>query len=356
VSRIDSFLELVVQQGGSDLHVVSGLMPRARIHGRLEPIRFRELTSEEIERLLDELMTAEQKERFARDRSVDFAYPVEGLARFRVSVFEHLRGIAALFRVVPSTIPSLKEAGLPEVVARTIATPRGLSLVTGPTGSGKSTTLAAMVDHINATRRAHIVTIEDPIEFVHEHKKSVVTQREIGADSPSFHDALRDAVREDPDVVLVGEMRDLETIRLALSAADTGVQVLATLPTNGAVRSIDRLVGAFPPAAQEQVRNLLAESLRMVVSQQLARKADGSGRIAVAEVLLNNQAASSLIRSGRSLQLASVIQAGGRAGMRSLDAGLEELVRKRVITGEEAYERAIEKQRFERYLAEAAAV
>jgi twitching motility protein PilT len=352
MSRINTFLELVARQGGSDLHVVSGLMPRARIHGLLEPIRFRELTSEEIERILSEFMSEDQKARFQQDQAVDFAYRVEGLGRFRVNVFEHLRGIAAVFRVIPTEIPSLEQAGLPPVVARTIATPRGLTLVTGPTGSGKSTTLAAMVDHINETRKAHIITIEDPVEFVHEFKNSVVTQREIGQDSPSFSEALRDAVREDPDVILVGEMRDLETIQLALSAADTGIQVLGTLHTNGAVRSVDRLIGVFPPAAQDQVRGVLAESLRMVVSQQLVRKADGSGRLVVPEVLINNQAASSMIRVGRSHQLTSVIQSGTRVGMCGLDVGLQELVRKQLITGDEAYERAIEKQRFERYLVE----
>jgi twitching motility protein PilT len=356
MSRINTFLELVVRQGGSDLHVVSGLTPRARIFGSLEPIRFRELTSEEIERILWEFMSEGQKAKLERDLSVDFAYQVEGLGRFRVNVYRHLRGIGAAFRVVPTAIRSLEDLGLPEVIPRTIATPRGLTLVTGPTGSGKSTTLAAMIDSINRNRKGHIITIEDPIEFVHEFKSCVVTQREIGRDAPSFQDALRDAVREDPDVILVGEMRDLETIQQALSAADTGIQVLATLHTNGAVRSVDRIVSVFPARAQEQIRGMIAESLRMIVSQQLVRKADGSGRLVVPEILINNQAASSLIRAGKVHQLGSVIQAGARVGMRSLDVGLQELVRAQTITGEEAYERAIEKQRFERYLLEEMAV
>jgi twitching motility protein PilT len=350
VSRIHAFLELVVNQGGSDLHVVSGLMPRIRIHGRLEPVRFRELSSEEIQRILAEFMRGDQRERFERGMSVDFAYVAEGIGRFRVNVYRHLRGIAAAFRVIPSKIPTLAEAGLPDVVGRTVQTPRGLTLVTGPTGSGKSTTLAAMVDHVNRTRKGHIITIEDPVEFLHEYRNCVITQREIGVHSPTFHDALVDAVREDPDVILVGEMRDLETIQLALTAAETGVQVLATLHTNGAVRSVERLVGVFPARIQEQIRSVLAGSLRMVVSQQLARRADGSGRVIVPEILINNQSAAAMIRKGRPHQLASVIQAGGRAGMCSLDANLQELLRKEIISGEEAYNLAVDKARFERFL------
>jgi twitching motility protein PilT len=356
MSRINTFLELAVKQGGSDLHVVSGLTPRVRIHGNLEPIRFRELSSEEIVRILQEFMTKEQRDRLAQDRAVDFAYVVEGLGRFRVNAFEHVHGVAAVFRVVPREVPTLESAGLPAVVGKTVATPRGLTLVTGPTGSGKSTTLAAMVDAINSTRRGHIITIEDPVEFLHTYKKCVVTQREVGTHAPSFRDALRDAVREDPDVVLVGEMRDLETIHLALTAAETGVQVLGTLHTTGAVRSVDRLISVFPARRQEQVRSILAGSLRMVVSQQLARKADGSGRVVVPEVLLNTQSAQSMIRKGRTHQLASVIQAGQRVGMCSLDAALHTLVRKETITGEEGYEKAIDKAAFERYLLEEARV
>jgi twitching motility protein PilT len=355
MSRINAFLELVVQQGGSDLHVVSGLTPRIRIHGVLEPVRFRELSSEEIHRLLSEFMTLEQRKTLAERKSIDFAYVVEGLGRFRVNAYQHLRGVAAAFRVIPAKIPSLADAGLPAIVGNAISSPRGLTLVTGPTGSGKSTTLAAMIDHINDTRKGHIITIEDPIEFRHSYKNCVVTQREVHAHSPSFGEALRDAVREDPDVILVGEMRDLETIQLALTAAETGIQVLATLHTNGAVRTVDRLVGVFPAKMQEQVRAVLADSLRMVVSQQLARKADGTGRVVVPEILINNQSASALIRAGKAHQLATVIQAGARTGMRSLDAGLQDLVRKEVISGEEAYERAVEKVKFERYLVRDAA-
>jgi twitching motility protein PilT len=327
-------------------------MPRARIHGVLEPIRFRELSSDEILRILSEFMTPEQRQRLDDDQAVDFAYVVEGLGRFRVNVYRHLGGVAAVFRAIPSKIPTLEDAGLPPVVAQTVATPRGLTLVTGPTGSGKSTTLAAMVDHVNTTRKGHVITIEDPVEFIHTYKNSVITQREIGTHAPSFRDALRHAVREDPDVILVGEMRDLETIQLALTAAETGVQVLATLHTTGAVRSVDRLVSVFPARVQDQIRSVLAGSLRMIVSQQLARRADGTGRIVVPEVLINNQSSQSMIRKGRTHQLANVIQAGGRAGMQSLDNALQDLVRREIVTGEEAYDKAIEKGPFERYLVE----
>ena len=354
MSRINSFLELTVKQSGSDLHVVAGLTPRVRIHGVMEPIRFRELSSEEILKILSEFMTKEQRDRLDRDLSVDFAYVVDGLGRFRVNVYRHIGGVAAVFRVIPTQVPQLATLGVPSVIGSTVSTPRGLTLVTGPTGSGKSTTLAAMLNHINENRKGHIITIEDPVEFLHSYRQCVVTQREIGAHAPTFADALRDAVREDPDVVLVGEMRDLETIQLALTAAETGVQVLGTLHTTGAVRSIDRLISVFPARVHEQVRSVLAESLRMVVSQQLVRKADGTGRLVVPEVLLNTQAASSMIRKGRTHQLASVIQAGSRQGMCSLDNGLQDLVRKEMITGEEAYEHAIDKGPFERYLLEEA--
>ncbi|MEZ5066646.1 MAG: type IV pilus twitching motility protein PilT [bacterium] len=352
MSRINAFLELTVKQGGSDLHVVAGEQPRVRIHGKLEPVRFRELATDEILRILSEFMTDEQRARLDRDQNVDFAYKVEGLGRFRANVYQHVRGIAAVFRVIPDQVPTLEAAGLPAVVASMVANPRGLTLVTGPTGSGKSTTLAAMIDHVNRTRKGHIITIEDPVEFIHPFHSCVVTQREIGAHSPSFRDALKDALREDPDVILVGEMRDLETIELALTAAETGVQVFGTLHTTGAVRTVDRLVSVFPARVQDQIRAVLAESLRMIVSQQLARKADGTGRVLVPEILVNTQGCAAMIRKGRAHQLTTVIQSGARDGMCSLDARLHELVKKEVISGEEAFEKAIEKAAFERYLLE----
>ena len=351
MSRIRAFLELAIHQGGSDLHLATGHPPRIRIHGALHRIRFRELTDTDMQQILAEFMPPHMVGSLHERLSVDFAYQCEGLGRFRVNAYYHIGGLAVVLRAIPSKVATLESLGMPASIQRAIAKPSGLTLVTGPTGSGKSTTLAAMLDHLNTTRRGHIITLEDPIEFVHEYKQCVVTQREIGAHSPSFAEALRNALREDPDVVLVGEMRDLETISLALTAAETGIQVMGSLHTNGAARTIDRIVNVFPSGRQEQVRNMLAECLNLIVSQQLVRNIEGNGRLAVAEVLLNNQAAATLIRTGRAHQLASVIQAGARAGMQSLDAQLMELVRSQTITGQEAYHHAIEKGRFEHLLA-----
>jgi twitching motility protein PilT len=255
-------------------------------------------------------------------------------------------------RVVPTQPPQLAALNLPSVVEHMLAVGKGLVLVTGPTGSGKSTTLAGMVSHLNATRRGHIVTIEDPIEFVHHYDKCVVTQREIGAHAPTFSDALRSAVREDPDVILVGEMRDMETISLALTAAETGIMVLGTLHTNGAVRCVDRIVNVFPARRQDQIRSMVADSLRLVVAQQLVCKADRTGRLVAAEVLVNTHATSAMIRQGNAHKLMSAIQAGSRAGMQSLDAVLLDLVRREIITGDEAYDHAVERASFETYVAQ----
>jgi twitching motility protein PilT len=283
--------------------------------------------------------------------AVDFAYEVSGLGRFRVNAYRHVRGVAAAMRVVPSSIPKIDDLGLPASIKLHSLQPKGLTLVTGPTGSGKSTTLAAMIDLINGSRKGHIITIEDPIEFVHEFKNCVVTQREIGVHAPSFSDALRNALREDPDVILVGELRDLESISLALTAAETGIQVLATLHTSGASRTIDRIVNVFPARRQDQIRSMVADSLRMIVSQRLVRTADGSRRVAVAEVLVNTNAVASMIRAGSAHKIESAIQAGAAAGMQSLDGMLKDLVRKQVVTGEEAYANAIDKSQFERLVA-----
>jgi len=350
MKRIDTFLELVVKQGGSDLHLVSGQVPRIRVNGNLAPVRFRELSTTDVDDLLVEIMSREQKETLARLCAVDMAYSSESLGRFRVNVYRHASGLAAALRVIPTNIPSIDLLGIPPVVQNIIEVPKGLTLVTGPTGSGKSTTLAAMLDYINGMRHGHIITIEDPIEFVHEAKKCLFTQREVGSHVPTFSEALRSAVREDPDVVLLGEMRDLETISLALTAAETGIQVFGTLHTNGAVRSIDRIVNVFPPRRQDQIRAMLADSLRLVVSQQLVRRSDGSGRVVAAEVMVTTHAVSSMIRSGNSHKLTNAIQAGGRIGMQSLDAVLGDMVKKETISGEEAYEHAIDRIAFEKYL------
>jgi twitching motility protein PilT len=335
-ARIDAFLELLVKQGGSDLHLVTDHEPRLRIHGRVERIHFRTLSADELSRMLGEIMSERHRQELERQQAVDFAYETEPLGRFRVNAYRQSRGPAAAFRAVPRTVRSLEELGYPSSVAALLRQPSGLTIVTGPTGSGKSTTLAAMIRHLSARRRGHILTIEDPIEFRHAFDKCVVTQREVGVHAPSFAEALRNALHEDPDVILVGEMRDLETVSLALTATEMGVQVLATLHTNGAIRAIDRIINVFPTERHELVRAMLAENLRMVMSQQLVPRAAGDGLVAVHEILVNNAAAGALIRSGKMHQLGSVVQAGRRLGMVSMDAQLAELARKGIISNETA--------------------
>lgn len=351
MGRIDSFLELAIKQGGSDLHLVSGQPPRIRIGGTLHRVRFRDLSVEDLQRIAGEIMNEEQKAVLEEKKAVDFAYQSEELGRFRVNVYHHVHGYAAALRHISDTTPSFESLNLPESIRTHITSPKGLTLVTGPTGSGKSTTLASLVDYLNETRKGHIITIEDPIEFIHKPKQCAITQREVGAHSPTFGDALRDAVREDPDVILVGEMRDMETISLALTAAETGAQVLGTLHTNGAPRTIDRIVNVFPARRQEQIRSMLAESLNMVVSQQLCRTTEeGNKRRAAVEVLINTPASAAVIRSGSSHKLASVIQSGARVGMQSLDSVLRSYVQQGLITAQEAYERAIDRAQFERLI------
>ncbi|MCA9754943.1 MAG: PilT/PilU family type 4a pilus ATPase [Candidatus Eisenbacteria bacterium] len=344
-ARIDAFLELLVRQGGSDLHLVADQPPRLRIHGAIQSVHFRVLDQEELSRMLGEILTPRHKQEFEHVHAVDFAYETEELGRFRVNVYQQLTGPAAAFRSITGKVKSLEELGIPAAVGSLIRQPSGLTVVTGPTGSGKSTTLSAMIDHINSERRGHIITIEDPIEFRHSFKKCVITQREVGLHSPTFAEALRNALHEDPDVILVGEMRDLETMSLALTAAETGVQVFGTLHTNGAVRTIDRIVNVFPSERQDLVRAMLSENLRMVVAQQLVPTTNRDGRVAVREILVNNSAASSLIRGGKTHQLASVLQSGRRLGMMSMDAQLNELVQNGTITPESAREYSLEKGR-----------
>jgi len=346
MDRIESFLQLAVEQGASDVHLVAGQPPRLRIGGQITRVKFRDLTEDDILRFLEDALSEDARRTYTEKLAVDFAHRC-GESRFRGNAYRHLGGVGLAMRLIPDRIPALDEIGLPESVKLAISQPRGLTLVTGPTGSGKSTTLAAMVRHINDTRRDHIVTLEDPIEFMHTPRKSVITQREIGLHAPSFAEGLRDAVREDPDVIMVGELRDRETIALALTAAETGVQVMGTLHTLGAGRTVERIVNAFPSRRQDQVRTMLADSLVLVVSQQLVRT-EGNNRKAAAEVLLNNQAAASMIRSGNGHKLTTVIQTGGALGMQSLDAVLKSMVLAGEITATEAYEHAIDRSIFER--------
>jgi len=349
MARIDSFLELVVKQHASDLHLMSGETPWIRLFGQLHPVKYRELTIEETYALLQEIMPGDARKAFDTRNSLDFAYEVPGLSRFRVNVFRHLGGIGAVLRTIPSSIPTLDELKLPPVVQSFCGEKKGLFLVVGPTGSGKSTTLAAMVGQINASRRAHIITIEDPVEYLHPRKSSLISQKEVGVHTPSFARALRAALREDPNVILLGELRDLETVSMAVSAAETGILILATLHTNGATATVDRIVNVFPGADQPRIRNMLSTSLRGIISQQLIRRADGKGRVAAIEILVNTPAIGNMIREGKTKQLLTAIQTGALVGMQSMDQSLQKLMDANLISGNEAYSLATNKQAFERF-------
>lgn len=349
MARIDSFLDLLVKQDGSDLHLVSGNPPRIRLHGELIGVKYRELTAAETMALLNEIMPEPARAAFEQRSSIDFAYAIAGLARFRVNVYRHVNGVGAVLRVIPTVVKSMEQLGLPSVLASFCQQRKGLVLCTGPTGSGKSTTLASLVDHVNTTRKGHILTIEDPIEFVHQNKSSLISQREVGFDTLSFSAALHSALREDPNVILVGEMRDLETISLAVTAAETGILVFGTLHTNGAAATVDRIVNVFPPGDQGRIRSMLSTSLLGVVSQQLVKKSDGKGRVAALEILVNNPAVSNILRDGKTEQIATAIQSGSLQGMQSMDTALRKLMDAKLITGKEAYRKAINKREFDMY-------
>lgn len=352
MAQIDQFLRLLVQQKGSDLHITVGSPPIIRQHGELARVKFRELAPNDMQALLYEIMSPAQRAEFEQRHDIDFAYEVADVARFRVNVFRQRKGIGAVVRTIPTKVLTADELNLPESVRRFCQLTKGLVLVTGPTGSGKSTTLAAMVDLINGTRPDHILTIEDPIEFVHANRLGLVNQREIGTHTQSFASALRAALREDPDVILVGEMRDLETISLGLTAAETGHLVFGTLHTNSAAKTVDRIINVFPADEQDQIRSMLAESLRGVVAQQLLRRADGSGRVAALEVLVGTPAVANMIREAKTHQIPSMIQTGKKDGMQLMDQAVLDFLMKQVITPEEAYARAHNKAEFLPYLNE----
>lgn len=349
MKRIDTFLELVVNQKGSDLHLVSGNPPRVRLHSMLHAVKYRELSAEETTALLYDIMPPHVRQHFDSGTcyGLDFAYEIPNLSRFRVNVFRHLHGIGAVFRVIPSLILSLDALGLPPVLKTLCREKKGLILVTGPTGSGKSTTLAAMIDFINQDRKGHILTIEDPVEFMHPNKNCLISQREVGVHTPNFAAALHSALREDPDAILVGELRDHETMSLAVTAAETGILVLGTLHTNGAAATVDRVINVFPVEVQPRIRAMLSSSLRGVVSQQLVRRADGKGRLAALEILVNTAAVANLIREGKSDKIINVIQSGALLGMQSLDHALRRLLDEKLITADEAYTKAVNKPDFE---------
>jgi len=331
MAAIDPLLKRLVQAGASDLHLAVGLPIKMRVGGELEVLRERPLTDEEAERLLREVCGERRWKRFVDRKDLDFAYGVPGLVRLRASYLQTGRGLAAVFHTVPDRVATCEELGLPPQVVAMADAPRGLVLVTGPTGSGKSTTLAAMIDRINARATRHIILLEDPIEFLHNDQRSMIVQREIGTHAASFARALRAAVREDPDVILVGELRDAETMALALDAAEMGFLVFGTLHTNGAARSMDRIIDMFPPARQPAARLALASCLRGVVSQLLLRTADGQGRVAVHEVLTVTPGVRNLVRAGDSAKLRSAMQSGRSQGMQTLDQALLDLVRRRQI-------------------------
>ena len=340
---ITELLAFTVKRQASDLHLSCGLAPMLRIDGEMVRVNSPPLAAEQLECLLESLMNEAQRRHYSQHKEVDFSCSLADRARFRANVFQTRRGVAAAFRHIPGHIRSLQELGSPPLLAELLQQPNGLVLVTGPTGSGKSTTLAAMVEHLNATRPLHILTIEDPVEYVYESKKSLINQRELQRDTLSFTDALRSALREDPDVILVGEMRDLETIRLALTAAETGHLVLATLHTNSAAKTINRIIDVFPAEEQALIRSMLSESLRAVVSQTLVKQANG-GRVAAYEVMVATAAIRNLIREGKIAQIYSAIQTGSGQGMQTLDQHLKQLQRQGVISALEAQLRAQDKE------------
>ncbi|WP_455220274.1 type IV pilus twitching motility protein PilT [Kaarinaea lacus] len=347
--RIDAFLDLLIKQSGSDLHLISGNAPRVRLLGEIHPIKYRELTENETLQLLKEIMPQHIEAAFEEHGGVDFAYEISEKSRFRVNAFRHLDGVGAVFRTIPTRVPTLEELKLPQVVKSLTRQRRGLILVTGPTGSGKTTTLASMIDQINRERLGHIITIEDPIEYVHVNNQCLVSQREVGLHTETFADALHSALREDPDVILVGEMRDLETISLAVTAAEMGILVLGTLHTNGAAAAVDRIINAFPPSDEPYIRTMLSTSLCGIISQHLLRTADNKDRIAAAEVLINNSATANIMREGKTEQLENVIQGGALQGMQAMDTVLRRYLDEKLITGNEAYRVAKNKAAFEQY-------
>ena len=346
MAQIDAFFKLMNEQGASDLHLVSGQQPVLRIGGELERVKYKVLEDDSLKKMLYEITPEHKVKEFEETGDVDFAYEIPGLARYRSNFFRQRRGIGAVFREIPSKIMTCKDLGLPPVIPRLATLPRGLVLVTGPTGSGKSTTLAAIIHEANRTRKEHILTVEDPIEFVHESEKAVINHREVGIHTKSFSAALRGALREDPDIILVGEMRDLETISLAIEASATGHLVFATLHTTSAAKTVDRIIEVFPEAQQNQVRSTLADGIRAVIAQTLFRKRDRSGRVAAVEIMIATPAVRNLIREGKTFQIPSAIQTGHKFGMQTLDDAIMALLEKKIIDPDDAYTKSNDKAKF----------
>ncbi len=350
--RIDRFLKLMNDRGASDLHFAVGRPPMLRVQGTMEQIRYRTVKENDFSELIKPITPKHRWQEFEETGDADFSYEVDGVGRFRANLFRQRRGAGAVFRIIPSMIMTIEQLGLPPQLRRLADFRSGLVVVTGPTGSGKSTTLAAIIDLINQRKSYHIVTIEDPIEFVHPNKKCLIHQREIGSHTSSFSEALRAAGREDPDVILVGELRDLETISMALSAAERGTIVLATLHTNNAVKTVDRIVSVFPAGEQEGARNVLAESLQAIVSQQLLPKV-GGGRVAALEIVFVTPAISNLVRRGKTVQITSLIQGGVKQGMIEMDGSIRALYEEGIVTARAAYDKAVDKDLFKDIMDEA---
>ena len=346
MAKIDAFFHLMHEQGASDLHLISGQQPAIRIRGDIERIKYDVLTNDALKVLLYEITPEHKIKNFEETGDVDFAYEVPGLARYRVNYFQQKNGIGAVFREIPDKILSCAELGLPSVISKLATLPRGLVLVTGPTGSGKSTTLAAIIDEANRLRRDHVITIEDPIEFVHKSQNCIINHREVGLHTRSFAAALRGALREDPDIILVGEMRDLETISLAIEAASTGHLVFSTVHTTSAAKTVDRVIEVFPASEQLQIRSTLADGLRAVVSQVLFKRIDTKGRCVALEICIATPAVRNLIRESKTYQIPSMMQTGKKYGMQLLDDGIMDIYNRGWVSGDEAYIKANDKTRF----------
>lgn len=352
MAQIDAFFKMMHELGASDLHLSSGTQPVVRLHGEMQRVKFKTLENEDLKKMLYEITPEAKIKQFEETGDVDFSYELPQVGRYRVNFFNQSRGVAAVFREIPQEILSVEDLGLPSILKSLASLPKGLVLVTGPTGSGKSTTLAALVDYANRNRKEHILTIEDPIEFVHSSINCLINQREVGRDTQSFNAALRGALREDPDIILVGEMRDLETIELALEAAETGHLVFGTLHTISASKTIDRIIEVFPADMQGQIRSGLSDSLRGVVAQNLFKRMDKKGRVAALEVLIATPAVRNLIRENKIFQINSVIETGKKYGMQTLDDAIMNLLQDNIIDPSQAYNKAVNKSKFKEYLKE----
>jgi twitching motility protein PilT len=350
MARIDAFLKLGLAQGCSDVHLAVGVPPMLRMHGELMPIKFRDLGDTELESYVAEILTTAQKKRFEAGNDLDFSYVSEDGGRFRVNVFRKETGIGATFRFIPGDIPSLDSLGLPDVVRRLCDHHQGMILVTGSTGTGKSTTLAAMIDYLNSTRNANIISLEDPIEFVHRSKQSQIIQRELGTHLPSFAEGIRASLRQDPDVILVGELRDAETISMAMTAAETGHLVLGTLHTTGAVKTIDRIIDALPGEMREQSKSFLSQSLVAVMTQTLVKTPDGRGRRAILEIMVMTRAIAKLIMTDQTHQIPAQLQTGKDLGMQLMDQALLDAIQKKAVDPDDAYRFASDKSLFQKYV------